>query len=101
MSATDGLPVVRDQRGKKEHGSFSVGTSAVVLQAADSKLLSLWIQVDGPGKVRPGTSTVANTPNAPAIKAGGDLILDRSNDATWIIADQVGTTGTWLREVED
>lgn len=99
MASSDILPTFRHVRGKKEHGSFTVGLTAVLLQAENDDLLSLLIQNDGPGKLRVGTSTVS-TSNTPGLAVGDAMVIDRSSDPTWIVSDQANTTGMFLREVE-
>lgn len=94
------MAVVERPRGKKEHGTFSITTTPVILQAASPDMLSFWLQVDtGGGDVRLGNSSLSTT-NAPKVKAGGDLVLDQSQDAIWIVGT-AAATGTWLREVKD
>lgn len=83
--------------GTKEHGTVTVGLTAVLAQAADQTLRSWLGQNAGPGKIYPGGSGVTIS-NSVAISVGDSIVIDQSGDALYLISDQAGTVVVFLRE---
>lgn len=79
-----------------EHGSITVGLTAVVAQAQDLRLREWTGYNAGPGKVYPGTSSVSSG-NTVSI-AVGDTFVTECVGTLYLIADQAGTTVTFIRE---
>lgn len=98
MAASDVLPTVRQARGSKEWGTITVGLTPLVLQAANDDLLSLLIYNSGPGKIFTGPASISSS--APPVSVGGNKTYEHSVDATYVVADQVGTVVPFEREVE-
>lgn len=91
------MPGPLNERGALfEHGTVTVGVTAVVAQAADLTLREWTGYNAGPGNIYPGTSAVSSANSIPA--AVGDYLFSSCADNIYLVADQANTVVKFIRE---